>query len=369
MSSLPSLSSDSKGKSFWDKPEGLWGMIIGLPILGLVAYGVVLLVPIILATFLGIIGIIITSVIIASLLALIFTNNPLRQAIVLKYQVGVRKFRSMIINEDPIAIMRLLQAKARKRLEEFSELMNMVGKAKRQTSVAADKYKATLDTLYSQISIARQKGDTESENRYLVRAGQTEKYRDSMSALAGDVGRMTDMLNKAKKVCENIVDDADFEIGNEEIHLNAVKAVDGAWGKLRSIFKGNGSDNELRSEAMRSVADQMSERLGRVDNYMEEFKGVMANMNNMDEVNAETARRKMAEMQQTYAFEPRSTSGVPAAPAPTQATRFVTNNPSPVLPVRTVAPNRASSYVPVSTPAPAPAALPQTRGGIKIERH
>lgn len=280
-------------KNFWDRPEGLWGMVLGTVALGGIIWFLTWFVPMMLSLGLGILGLAIVWGTIVSLGYTAFTDNILRRTIMLKFQIGVTKLRRSIVNEDPIAILRMLQTKARKRMEEFDNLVAPVKAAKIGVTRATNQYSEQLENLKAACNLAKKQGDEEQVSRTLTRIGKIDKYFQDMTSLGQDVQKMDQMLMKAKKVVTQIIDDADFEINNEEIHLKAAQSVSSAWGKLRSVFKASTDEADLRSEALRAAADQCDARLGEIDNWMEEFKGVLETVGTQDAINAEKARMKM----------------------------------------------------------------------------
>ena len=278
-----------KGKTFWDKPEGLWGMCLAGVAIGGILWFLTWFVPMMLSLGLGIIWGTIVSI-----GYVLCTDNPLRQAAVLKLQITSRALRSAVVNEDPIAILRLLQTKARKRLDEFQSLMMPVKQSKISVSNAAKSYAETLATLKAELVVRQTRNDSEGATRTLSKIGKTQKYYDDMIFLQGDVEKMDEMLRKAQSVVKGIIEDAEFEIRNEEIHFNAVKNVHGAWKSLRKVFNASTDEVELRAEALRATADQCDARLGQVDQFMDEFKVVLDSVGTADAINAEKARQQMA---------------------------------------------------------------------------
>ena len=148
-------------KNFWERPEGLWGMCLAGLAIGGILWFLTWFVPMMLSLGLGILGLGIVWGTIAGLGYTLLTDNPLRQAAVLKLQITSRALRSAVVNEDPIAILRLLQTKARKRLEEFQTLMMPVKQSKQSVGNAAKAYSETLATLKAELAVRQRQGDAD----------------------------------------------------------------------------------------------------------------------------------------------------------------------------------------------------------------
>ncbi len=301
-----------KGKNFWDKPEGLWGMAI-VTVLGAgVIWFLTWFVPMMVKLGLGILGMAIIWGTIAAIGITVFTDNPLRQAISLKIQVISRNLRRAVIDEDPIAILRLLQVKARKRMDELDNLMPGVKAALRKVMSSAQVFADKMEKHKAEAAVHRNNGDREEEARALAKYGKADNYHTDMVNFANDVQKMDAMLTKGKKVVSRIIEDTEDEINNEEIHLNATQEVSGAWRKFRSIFKASGGEADLRAEALRSSADQQAARLGEIDQFMGEFQDVLNNVGTQDAINAEMARQKINHLS-SYNLETKSLSNSPSA--------------------------------------------------------
>ncbi len=290
---------ETKGsKNFWERPEGLWGMCLaGLGIAGILWF-LTWFVPMMLALGLGFLGLGIVWGTIGAIGYTVFTDNPLRQAILLKLQTTSRALRSAVINEDPIAILRLLQTKAKKRMEEFDELMMPVAESKRNVARAKSDYANKLKDLIAEQTYRQEQGDTDGASRTLAKIGKTQAYYNDMEAMEQQTAKMGEMLKKARKVIVEIIEDAEFEINNEEVHFKAVKSVNGAWKQLRSVFKAGTGEDELRAEALRSVADQCDARLGEIDQFMDEFKVTLDKVNTKDAIDAQKGKMALESLAQ-----------------------------------------------------------------------
>jgi hypothetical protein len=282
-----------KTPSFWGKPESAWGAVILLGLAGLTLWFLSWFVPFMLKLGLGLLGVAAVWGTIAGLGLAVFTDNPLRQAVILKVQLTAKKLRSAVIDEDPIGVLRLLQTRARKRLQEFEEMLPSVRKSKQITSRAMADYSNKMAAHKAAATIARNKGDYEEETRALGKFGKADQYHSEMLGLMNGIEGADALLAKARKAVERIIEDAEDEINNEEIRLKATSSYSGVMGKLRSVFKTSSNEDELRKEALRSAADKVSARLGEIDQFTQDFNEMLSGMNNADAVNAEMAKQKL----------------------------------------------------------------------------
>jgi hypothetical protein len=295
---MSDITTTSNKPNFWDKPEGLWGMCIVLALGAGVIWFLTWFVPLIITLGLGILGVVIIWGTIAALAFTAFTDNPLRQAISLKIQVTARKLRSAVINEDPIAFLRLLQTKAHKRLEEFEAMLPGVRQSAQIVNRALRGYQEKMEKYKAEATIQQRNGDAEEEQRALSKYVNADKYFTEMLGLQNGIQSADALLAKAKKAVDRIIDDAQDEIDNEEMRLKATTQYSSVMGKLRSVFKTSSQEEELRKEAMRSAADKVSARLGEIDQFTDDFKGLLSGLNTTDQINAEMARNKLASLGQ-----------------------------------------------------------------------
>ena len=307
---LPAL--QEKAKSFWSKPEGKWGMALMLPVAGLALWGLSKFVFFMLHLALGLLGLGIIAGVIIALLALVFTDNPLRQAIILKYQVTCRNLRNSIIDNNPITVLNLLQTKAKERLTEVGEAIRAVMGNKRKVDSTNDGYKSDMVTLEGQINQYRKAGNTEAEERALGRWNKLDGYSGSMTKLSAEMETMIALLRKAEKVANNAIEDADFEIKTQQTYMEATNAAKSAWTSVTGIFKGNTVENEIRTQAFEAVTNKISDDLGKIDGFMMDFKDLMVGVNATDAVGAEQARVKLEALTKAHSFDTKAIANQPA---------------------------------------------------------
>lgn len=287
----------SKGRSFWDKPEGLWGMCLAAILVGAFVWFMTWFVPMILMLGLGILGVGIVWGTIVGLAALVFTDNPLKGAFVLKFQIFCRKLRSSVINEDPIAVRRLIQSRARERWEDFKKLGAPVKAAKASVKDSADRFQQMLDRAQSLYNIkTRENAPQDEVEEVLTQIGVLQREVGNMQKLANETEIMDATLDEAGRRIKKVIDKAQFEIDIAETRMKAVAAVSSSWKKLRSVFSPTSKEEDLRLEAERASEEKYHAELGQIDQCMTEFKDVLKSLNDNDKIDAETARRKMASL-------------------------------------------------------------------------
>jgi hypothetical protein len=280
-------------KSFWSKPEGMIGMIGAFAAAGLALWFLSWFVPFMLMLGLSTAGMIAVWVPILFVGYTAFTKNTLRNAIVLRYQQYCRNLHYTVVKYDPIGIRRGIQSEAKKRREEFQELKIPVKTAKLTLCRTADELQSMLEDLQAQYNLHVKDSEEEEANEILAQIGQVQKELENVRAFAQETVVMDQALDAAEKKIDKIIKKADFEINLMAKKMKAAESISTAWSKLRKIFSPPSDEEQLRLDAERASEENLNEDLGRIDQYMTEFKGVLADMNTKDRVNAEKARIKM----------------------------------------------------------------------------
>lgn len=327
---VPAISEEKK-KSFFDRPEGTWGIILALALAAGGLWFLSWFVPFMLALGLGLWGVLILWGV--PILAAIFVVTNW-SSLSLAYQVFCRRLRTSIIDESPITVLEILQTRAKERLEDLGKALVQVVTARRKSNNAVTTYTDKLNRQKSRFTVAKNSGDEAESISAAAQIANLERYLADAKARADMMATGEAMLNKAKKHLEGVIRDADEDIANEKLSLEVAQVSAGAWSKISRLFKGSITEEEMRAEAMRSVVDQRERALASVDTFMTDFSEIMRKAEMDQQIDAQAVMARM----NTYNFDTKDSKPAKA----------ITNQPGSTLIVNRI---RAANAETVSVKA------------------
>lgn len=275
----------AKKPSFWERPEGTWGMVLPVLIIaGLLFFnGPILAGLTVLATTVGV-GI--AYIIIASI-ALIFIHGFFIDGwMLLRYQIFIKNLRKSIIDESPLTILKIWKEKAQNRMKQIRAGKDEVKGRVNDTSESLRQSKREFTEFQKQANALN--GDPS-------RLKQFKSVCGKMAIAAGLVKDTGEQLNIMQKQYTRLNEAyTDLETMYEEMSYQEIAlvrkfknsgALDKVWGMMRGIFKGENEDDLMREEAIDSINNQYAERMGRVESAMDDCQGSLDEIKLKREIN------------------------------------------------------------------------------------
>ena len=290
-------------KSFWSRPEGKTGMIfIGLGVTALV-YGWGKIVPFIvsmLADTLHMVGL--AAILGAVLFVLLSSRTHLLFRLLMRWITG------MIVNIDPIGILKDHLSQMRKRRETMAQqISNVSGQIQylkntidKNTAMASENMRLAAHAK----KIATSTADQNEQLRMALQmkakanqAGRLQKSNLSYQQLLTKLQNIYELLSKWAVHIDFYIEDTENEVKQAEIEYKTINAAYRAYRTALSVIKGTGDEKELYNQTMEKLAEQAGRKLGE----MEDFQRLAQNF--MDTIDLENGAVETEALEKLDAYE------------------------------------------------------------------
>lgn len=254
-------------KSFWNRPEGITGMLtIGaIGIAGLYFWGKI--VPFLLLMVTN------TLYLIGGLLALggilyVLFDPRWRNLVWFMYQAAMKTITSLFIQMNPIIIMKTyldhLKDKKAEMWKQIEKLAQQIGVLKR-----------TINTNQTEIErskmIGRKAMELQNQHETQLAANQIGRLEDSNSKLNNVLVVMEKTLEQLEvmhKNAEFFIIDMESEIKTKEDEYKAIKASSNAVKAAKSILNGDKNKKMMYDESLEVLSEDMGKRVGEIEFFM-----------------------------------------------------------------------------------------------------
>lgn len=274
---MPNINGD-KTKSFWERKEGWTGMIIPA-LLGLAFF---IYSPQILALLSTTLGAIVVLGVIGAIVYMAL-DPTIRNIVWAAYQIFCKKVTGAIIEMDPIAIVQgyLKQLRANREVmnEQITKLRQQMGSLKR----VIETNEASRVQSLKAAKVAKAKiGDTDSgvdaKAQLLLKTRAASRLENSNVNLQQLYTKLEVVYRVLKKMYENtgyVLEDTEDEVRTRIIEYEAIKTSSNAFRSAMSVINGDKDKKALFDETMEFMADNIGQRVGEMEHFMDISKSLM----------------------------------------------------------------------------------------------
>ncbi|HUD67994.1 MAG TPA: hypothetical protein VMQ17_25655 [Candidatus Sulfotelmatobacter sp.] len=311
--SAPNLGQDLK--SFWSRPEGKTGMIfIVLAAAGLV-YGWGQIVPFIVSMLADTLHMVYLAAILGAILFVVFSSRTH-----LMFRLLMRAITGMIINIDPIGILKDHLSQMRKRRDVMSQQISNVSGQIQYLKNIIDKNQAMANENMRLAAHAKKIATTTADQNEQLRmalqmkakanqAGRLQKSNLSYQQLLSKLQNIYDLLSKWAVHIDFYIEDTDNEVKQAEIEYKTINTAYRAYRTALAVIKGTGDEKELYNQTMEKLAEEAGRKLGE----MEDFQRLAQNF--MDTIDLENGAVETEALEKLDAYEQKLlTSGATDTP-------------------------------------------------------
>jgi len=273
-------------KSFWEKPEGFTGMILGVGAIALGGWALFLALPtiiVLLQNTLVAIGLGVLAVVVATVL-MDQRNWILAYAM---YQSLMKAITGLFVTIDPIGIIenyiRTLKGKIENINHQLEVLAGQKSKVGEQINLAKKKKQQAL-LLAQQAEKEAKKGKENAQSmsqQVGLNAKEAQRQQDFIDNIMNMYNKIDFLYRVLTKIMENsqvVLKDTENEVAMKKQERETWIAASSAVRSAQSILIGNPNEQALFEMGMQEVANQISQKTGEMDRFMDRTKEIMNNI-------------------------------------------------------------------------------------------
>jgi hypothetical protein len=261
-------SNNFKTKTFWQRPEGVTGILV----LSLLAIGGGLAV---LANLTAIIAFLQTTanlviflMVLAALLYVAF-DPKMRALVSYSYKSVMRWITGLFVQIDPIGILKGYVEHLQDNLRNMNKQMNKLRGQMHQLNEVIVNNKREIQ---SNLQLASQAKDSNNQAQMVLKSRKAGRLQESNVRLDTLYKKMEVMYRVLKRMYENsevMMEDIKDQVELKEQERKAIHASTSAMRSAMSIIKGDKDKRAMFDEALEAVAEDVSQKVGEMERFME----------------------------------------------------------------------------------------------------
>lgn len=282
-------------KSFWNRPEGITGMLtIGaIGIAGLYFWGKI--VPFLLLMVTNTIYLIIGLLALGGILYVLF-DPRWRNLVWFMYQAAMKTITSAFIQMNPIIIMKTYLDHLK---DKKAEMWTQIEKLAQQIGVL----RRTINTNQTDIERSRLIGkkamELNNQHETQLAANKIGRLEDSNNKLNNVLivmEKTLEQLEAMHKNAEFFIIDMESEIKTKENEYKAIKASSNAVKAAKSILNGDKNKKMMYDESLEVLSEDVGKRVGEIEFFMKTSASFIERMDIQNGIYDEEGYRQLEQM-------------------------------------------------------------------------
>lgn len=266
--------SDIKPKSFWKRPEGITGALF----LGGLIIGGGILVNTFIGAILGFLGtttgLVIGLLVLGTIIFMALDSNA-RNLMWYMYKSVMRWITGLFIQINPIAILNNYVDDLKENLKKMNRQVNKLrGQMHKLKEMITNNRKA----IASNLDLASKARDKNKQAQMILKGRKAGRLKESNMKLEDLYRKMEVLYRVLSKMYENseiLVEDVQDQVMVKEQERKAIRASHSAINSAMSIIKGDSDKRALFDQAMEAIADDVSQKVGEMERFMEVSENFM----------------------------------------------------------------------------------------------
>ncbi|HPK09900.1 MAG TPA: hypothetical protein PK147_09060 [Saprospiraceae bacterium] len=265
---------NNQSKSFWQRPEGVTGIIFILALLvggGMLVAGSLTAIM----SFLGTtVGLVITLGVLGLLIFMILDKKS-RTLVSYMYKSVMRAITGLFIKLDPIAILKSYVQDLKDNLKKMNrQIVQLRGQMHKLKEMIINNKKEISANL-NQASIAK---EANANAQVILKSRKAGRLKESNVKLEDLYKKMEILYRVLTKMQENsaiLVEDIEDQVTVKEQERKALLAGHSAMKSAMNILKGDPDKRAMFDAALEAVADDVNQKVGEMERFMEMSENFM----------------------------------------------------------------------------------------------
>lgn len=261
-------------KSFWQRPEGITGLIFLLALV--IGGGAVLssLLPVLVAMAQNTLYL---AGMLAALAAVVYVvlDPKMRNLVFYLYKSVMRWITGIFVKIDPISILKSYIEDLEENLRKMSRQIGSLRGQMRKLKGVMDTNTAEIKKNMTVAEQAKKKNDDKNMTLAARKAGRLQDANAKYEVLYNRMEVLYRILSKMYENSEIVLEDTIDQVKVKEQEYNAIRTSHGAIRSAMSIISGNPDQRALFDQALEALADDVSNKVGEMERFMDTSRNLM----------------------------------------------------------------------------------------------
>ena len=263
-----------KSKSFWQKPEGVTGVIFLLAIIfggGFLVLNTIPAIISIVVTTLGMAGIILAL----GIIIFMALDPRARNLVWYMYKSTMRWLTGLFVQIDPIGILKSYVEEMAANLKKMNrQILKLRGQMHRLKELILNNQKE----IKSNLTLAGQAKESQQRTTLILKSRKAGRLKESNLKLEDLYKKMEILYRVLKKMYDNseiLKEDVADQVDIKEQELKAIKASHSAMSSAMNVIRGDKDKRQMFEMALEAVADDVSAKVSEMERFMEMSESFM----------------------------------------------------------------------------------------------
>ena len=267
MSTTPFNPGDvGKPKSFWKKPEGVTGTVFLLGLVAALGY-VAIQIPWG-ALFASTLYMALTILVLGAIIYMAL-DPKMRGLVGYMYKSVMRWITGLFVTIDPIGILKNYVDDLQDNLSKMSKQIGVVRGQMRKLKTIMDDNTKEMDYNMKLASKAKEMGQQKQMLLSSRKAARLKESNAKYSALHNKLSILYRVLTKMYSNSEVLLEDTKDQVKLKEQERKAIRASHSAMKSAMSVISGDSDKRAMFDQALESIADDVSAKVGEMERFME----------------------------------------------------------------------------------------------------
>ena len=266
-------SQDPQNKgSYWSKPEGVVTMLVlgaGAAV-GLYFWNKIAEFLIVVTQNTLYLGVLLAAL---ALFVFLLTSKDVRTAAFFLFKTLMRKIAGLVIQLDPIAIMKIyvedLKGKRESMSGQIDKLAGQLTKLNKKINENNDAIKQKFAEANKANQMADKPGMKEAAQLATIEGAGLQEMNEKLQPLQRNMKTILEFMEKVNKSADYLIKETEIKVKLKEAEYQIVKESSSALRTAVSIFKGNPDKKFYFDESMEYIQNDMSMKLGEMKRAMD----------------------------------------------------------------------------------------------------
>ena len=284
-------------KSFWEKPEGITGLLF---MAGIVLGGGYLLykalpVLIVLAQ-----NTLYLALLLAALAAVLYMvlDPRMRNLIWFAYKSIMRSITGMFVQIDPIGILKSYVEALQDNLAKMSKQIGILKGQKRQLIQLMESNTKEIQTNMKLAEQAKKQGQEPEIVLFTRKAARLQESNEKYDVLAKKIEVLERILNKMYENSGLLVEDMKDQVKVKEQERAVIRTSHSAMRSAMSVLSGDPDKRAMFEMAMESINNDVASKVGEMERFMDMSNSVMNSIDLQNGVFEEEGMKMLEEWEQ-----------------------------------------------------------------------